>query len=217
MDRDGGNRRQLTPGESWEMSPCWSPDGTQVAFVRLDDTEAWRLFVVDVVGGEPTPIAPDLRIADMDWGPNGRFVFTTFEEEPDMDLTAVMNAPIELCTMGADGGAVRELLRIPVYNMGVEWSPDGRSIAFAGLPNATSSDEAATAPTTSEDQTLAIASLAAYGFLGPLGLWIAAKSRRDEEPSWMAVVGWWAGLALTATFVLSLLAFPFGTSLMGLP
>lgn len=217
MDRDGRNRRQLTPGASWERGPRWSPDGTQVAFVRLDDAQAWRLFVVDAVGGEARPVAPELSIADLDWGPDGRFVFTTFEEGPDTDLTEIRSPPMRLCTMGPDGSDVTELLDLPGLNMGVAWSPDGRSIAFAGPPNAAPGNAAAAAATTSEDQTLAIAALAAYGFLGPLALWIAAKSRREEEPSWVVTAGWGAGLALTAVFVFSLLAFPFGTGLMGLP
>src|SRR5438105_1321232 len=61
VDVAGGEVTQLTSGDFEHDNPCWSPDGTRIAFDGLRD-ERWdaelinRLYVVDAAGGEPQPL-----------------------------------------------------------------------------------------------------------------------------------------------------------------
>lgn len=47
-----GQCRQLTSGESQDMQPRWSPDGTQLAFVSTRHEGKPQLFLIAVAGGE---------------------------------------------------------------------------------------------------------------------------------------------------------------------
>jgi tricorn protease len=51
----GGQMRCVVPGESLEYSPCWSPDGSRIAFTS-DRTGGGDIYVMDASGGESTQL-----------------------------------------------------------------------------------------------------------------------------------------------------------------
>jgi Tol biopolymer transport system component len=52
---DGTNLRVLVSGSAF--GPTWSPDGTRIAYLNLENEPNGRVFVVDVATGETTFVA----------------------------------------------------------------------------------------------------------------------------------------------------------------
>lgn len=67
---DGTGVRQLTFGAADDEYPAWSPDGSWIAFARLDSHGGWALWRVSVEGSAPVRITPG-SAADLypTWGP----------------------------------------------------------------------------------------------------------------------------------------------------
>jgi len=109
-------------------SPCWSPDGTRIAFVSERVLNQDEIFIMAA-----TPGAPAIQITqfgsrqlhDLAWSPDGTRIACTVVggDSPD-------NATYEIKTVSAAGGPLISLAggdpgRAPA------WSPDGTRIAFS--------------------------------------------------------------------------------------
>jgi Tol biopolymer transport system component len=112
-------------------SASFSPDGQAIVYAKSDcyqcGGEIWRISVVQQ--GEKQLLLQDsvLRIEDVLWSPDGRYIaFTQWRETGEF-------APGELWIMDPQGGARRFLspLTTGYYKRFTPvWSPDSRSIAF---------------------------------------------------------------------------------------
>ena len=78
---DGKERLQLTPPSLQVARPCWSPDGSLIAFSANDQHLLRRVYVVSSAGGAPETLTPNsVNEADPGWSPDGEsLVFTRFE------------------------------------------------------------------------------------------------------------------------------------------
>ncbi|HEV8200868.1 MAG TPA: protein kinase [Candidatus Polarisedimenticolia bacterium] len=116
----GGDEVALTSGP--DELPRFSPDGTQILFIRLAGAKR-DLYRVPVVGGEPRKVLDDVLFAD--WSPDGReIVFVRRRQEGDKSISAIG-------LVDANGDGAREIAREENQALvAPRWSPDGRTIAL---------------------------------------------------------------------------------------
>lgn len=130
MNADGSDftRLALPEGVRAPGSPTWSPDGRTIAFSAFQpdpsapepggDRDVW---VTNADGSEPRLLVrtPGLWESEVDWSPTGR----------QLVVTAGGWLP-RLWTMNVDGTNIQRLAGHSDA-LDPEWSPDGRTIAYA--------------------------------------------------------------------------------------
>jgi Tol biopolymer transport system component len=130
IDSDGQHRQQLTNGA--DRSPTWSPDSSQIVFVR-----AYAIWVVPAFGGTPTQLTfpgtdsqnePYFDIEPA-WSPDGkRILFVSDRGDP-----ADSAAQLDLWSMKPDGSGIEQITHTQSRDERNEaWSPDGRRIVYSG-------------------------------------------------------------------------------------
>lgn len=127
-----GERRRLTdPGEFLgETTPRFSPDGRNVAFVRLIKDKGMELFVVPSAGGEPRRLTSDeATVHSAAWTPDSQSIyFISFRNSNHANLWRIPAAggEAEFVATGSDDLWV------------IAASPDGRHLAYVtGKPRQT--------------------------------------------------------------------------------
>jgi len=72
---DGGTPHQFTQGEQSDNHPCWSPDGTMIAFLsnRGNKEKPAQIYLLPFQGGEARPLT-DIKgeIHGFSWSPEGK-------------------------------------------------------------------------------------------------------------------------------------------------
>jgi Tol biopolymer transport system component len=109
----GGTGRQVTEPSLGGVSPDWSPDGTQIAFVSAVRR---GIYLMNADGTGVRPFAPGAA-ADPAWSPDGRSIAYTIGNT--------------LHVRSVEGRAVRRLATAGVAISSPTWSPDGGRLAFA--------------------------------------------------------------------------------------
>jgi Tol biopolymer transport system component len=119
----GGNPVKLTEDPNLKTRPRWSPDGTEIAYARLNDSGVWDIWEVPALGGTPRRLI--LNAADPDWSRDGRSIAY---RNSSTDAIWISDS------LGQNGREL-ESTRHPnlgtLANSGPRFSPDGREIAFA--------------------------------------------------------------------------------------
>jgi len=128
INSDGSEQITITEDGS---APAWSPDGSQIAFMRRSGaTDNPDIFVMDANGMNQINLtnspATDSYPA---WSPDGsQIVFSSIREETGYAE--------HLYVMNADGSNVRRITSNDFNkNTDASWSPDGTRIAFTGIYN----------------------------------------------------------------------------------
>lgn len=93
------------------MSPAWSPDGSQIAFLS-NRAEGWDLYTMRATGGEATRLTSGATADDPAWSPDGQWIAV----ERNHRIEAVSTAGVE-----------REVLAREASH--ATWSPTGQ-LAF---------------------------------------------------------------------------------------
>ena len=127
MNADGSDQLRLTHTPGDEAEPAWSPDGSKIAFMALEeDDDNWDIFVMDADGSNLLQLTTHGR-NDMSpvWSPDGQTIaFGSYREKA-----------WQVYLIGADGMNLRALTDKEVQSSYPSWSPDGSRIAYHATPN----------------------------------------------------------------------------------
>jgi dipeptidyl aminopeptidase/acylaminoacyl peptidase len=114
----------------WIADPQISPDGSQVAFVRVwvnDKADRYdtALWIVSAGGGTARQLTVGPRDAAPRWSPDGKLLAFARSAEKDG-----RPQPPQIYLLPLEGGEARPVTEISKGVGGFEWSPDGATIAF---------------------------------------------------------------------------------------
>jgi Tol biopolymer transport system component len=142
MNADGSTLTQLTqkssPTSSQDSQPAWSPDGSEIAFVRTNTTatpsDESAIEVMNADGSNIRRLTPFyIDAGNPHWSPNGeRILFNTYAlqghgQRPVLGLSA------NLYTMRPDGThrvALTHYIGGTQQAFAEDWSPNGTHILF---------------------------------------------------------------------------------------
>jgi Tol biopolymer transport system component/CubicO group peptidase (beta-lactamase class C family) len=133
MNADGSDQRNLTNHPASDDHPCWSPDGSLIAF-SSDRSGNYEIYVMAVSGGTDSDGANLQRLTrnpavdgHPTWSPDGRRIAFVSLRDGNAEIY-VMAVPDGTDADGSD------LQRLTVNQSGdhePDWSPDGTQIVFA--------------------------------------------------------------------------------------
>ncbi len=119
-DSDGEGAQNALTSVQPIISPGWSPDGNQLAYVSFEHGKA-EVFSKDVLTGRRRIIAAYKGSNSAPaWSPDGRLIAVTLSREGGS----------QLFLMTPDGEGVRRLTQSSAIDTEAAWSPDGRFVYF---------------------------------------------------------------------------------------
>jgi TolB protein len=119
-DSDGYNPQTILRSGQPLMSPAWSSNGNEVAYVTFEDKTA-EIYIQNVATGARRKVAsfPGINGAPA-WSPDGKRIALTLSRDG--------NPEIYIMTLA--GKSLRRLTNSPAIDTEPVWTPDGRSIVF---------------------------------------------------------------------------------------
>ena len=119
-DADGFNPQSILRSPQPLMSPAWSPDGRQLAYVSFEKRRA-QIVVQDLYSGNRQVVSasPGINGAPT-WSPDGQQLALTLSKDGDP----------EIYILDITSSSLRRLTFNTAIDTEPTWSPDGRSIVF---------------------------------------------------------------------------------------
>ena len=106
MNADGSGQRLLARG-AWE-DIAWSPDGREIAFLRVGAGEKPGLYVVKADGSGERRLTRDAQASGLAWTPDGQTIA----------FTRVRGGYRDVYVMNADGSGQRRLVQRGISRAG---------------------------------------------------------------------------------------------------
>ncbi|HEY0729621.1 MAG TPA: DPP IV N-terminal domain-containing protein, partial [Pyrinomonadaceae bacterium] len=127
MNADGSNIKRLTNNLADDVNPSWSPDGSKILFESERDGNR-ELYVMDPEGGNQIRLTRDNAVdSTATWSPDGSLIAFASNRDTGPPYNPYN---LDIYVMNADGSSVRRIVDDPEYDVGPQWSPDGRKIVF---------------------------------------------------------------------------------------
>jgi TolB protein len=119
-DADGYNPQTIVSSNEPLLSPSWSPDGTRIAYVSLENRKP-VIYIQSVTTGGRTLLA-NFRGSNSapNWAPDGR----------QLAVTLTRDGGSHIYLINADGGGVQRIVNSSGIDTEANFSPDGKSILF---------------------------------------------------------------------------------------
>ncbi len=115
--------RPVTIGIGGKFNPCYSSDGTRLAYVLdIDGSESYHLVVFDFATSQHKDLTPNISYAlqpNFSWSPDGQQLAFLSDEHGHFSTYVI----------SAAGGDARLILDTGHPAWQVEWSPDGKHLA----------------------------------------------------------------------------------------
>jgi TolB protein len=119
-DSDGYSPQTILRSSQPLMSPAWSADGRQIAYVSFENKAA-EIFLQDVGTGSRRKVASFKGINGAPaWSPDGQRLALTLSQDGNP----------EIYVMELNSKALKRLTSSPAIDTEPVWSPDGKSIVF---------------------------------------------------------------------------------------
>ena len=119
-DADGEGAQVALVSAEPIISPAWSPNGRELAYVSFETQKA-VVWVQDVLSGQRRMLA-NFRGSNSApaWSPDGR----------ELAVTLSQGGPAQLHVISREGGTPRRLVSSTAIDTEPVWSPDGKSLYF---------------------------------------------------------------------------------------
>ncbi len=119
-DFDGSNVVQVTRDNNLALSPSWSSDTSQLAYVSYKDGAA-KIYAANLRSGTQSVISgfPGMNISPA-WRPGRNELAVTLTKDGNPDIFLI----------SATGQLIQKLVHGWSINVSPDWSPDGRKLAY---------------------------------------------------------------------------------------
>lgn len=121
MNADGTNRQQRTESNTDDITPAWSPDGQQIAFVSQRDGNR-EIYLVNADGTGLINLSQDpSEDWTPAWSPDGQQIAFASNRQGNWEIFVI----------NADGTSLGQITSDGEGNLSPVWSPDGQTMAYA--------------------------------------------------------------------------------------
>jgi len=119
-DSDGMNAQPVLLSPESIISPAWSPDGQQIAYVSFEDRKP--VIYVRTLATRQRRVLANFKGSNSApaWAPDGK----------RLAVVLTKDGLSQIYIINADGSGARRLMTSPGIDTEPAWSPDGRSIYF---------------------------------------------------------------------------------------